>query len=85
MNGKSVAWYIGFAVGVLAVAIIGMVVRVVQKRRGVQRGDYDERQQVQRGAAAQHAYITLLLLLCLNGIVSGALDVHWAQPGVDSF
>lgn len=85
MNGKSVAWYIGFAVGVLAVAIIGMVVRTVQKRRGVQRGDYDERQQVQRGAAAQHAYITLLLLLCLNGIVSGALDVHWAQPGVDSF
>ena len=85
MNGKSMAWYIGFAVGVLAVAIICMVVRTVQKRRGVQRGDYDERQQVQRGAAAQRAYITLLLLLCLNGIVSGALDVHWAQPGVDSF
>lgn len=85
MNGKSMAWYIGFAVGILAVAIICMVVRVVQKRRGVQRGDYDERQQVQRGAAAQRAYITLLLLLCLNGIVSGALDVHWAKPGVDSF
>ena len=85
MNGKSMAWYIGFAVGVLAVAIIGMVVRTVQKRRGVQRGDYDERQQVQRGAAAQRAYITLLLLLCLNGIVSGALGVHWAKPGVDSF
>lgn len=85
MNGKSLAWYAGFAVGVLAVAIITLLVRTVQKRRGVNRGDYDERQMVQRGAAAQRAYITLLMLLCVNGIISGALDVHWAQPGVDSF
>ena len=85
MNGKSMAWYIGFAVGILAVVIICLVVRAVQKRRGVTPSDYDERQQVQRGAAAQRAFVTLLLLLCLNGIVSGALDVHWAQPGVDSF
>lgn len=85
MNGESIAWYVGFAVGILAVAIICLIVRTVQKRRGVNRGEYDERQQVQRGAAAQHAYITLMLLLCVNGIVSGALDVHWAQPGVDSF
>ena len=85
MNGKSLAWYAGFAVGILAVAIITLIVRTVQKRRGVNRGDYDERQMVQRGAAAQRAYVTLMLLLCVNGIVSGALDVHWAQPGVDSF
>ena len=85
MNGKSIAWYVGFAVGILAVAIITLIVRTVQKRRGVHPGDYDERQMVQRGAAAQRAFVTLLLLLCVNGIVSGALDVHWAQPGVDSF
>ena len=85
MDGKSMAWYIGFAVGILAVAVVCMVVRAVQKRRGVQPGDYDERQQVQRCAAAQRAFVTLLLLLCVNGIVSGALDVHWAKPGVDSF
>jgi len=72
-------------VGILAVAIITLIVRTVQKRRGVKPGEYDERQQVQRGAAAQRAYVTLMLLLCVNGIVSGALDVHWAQPGVDSF
>ena len=82
---ESISYYIGFGVGILAVAITMKVIRTMQKRRGVQRGDYDERQQVQRGAAAQRAYITLLLLLCLNGIVSGALDVHWAKPGVDSF
>ena len=85
MNGKSLAWYAGFAVGILAVAIICLIVRAVQKRRGINRGDYDERQMVQRGAAAQRAYITLILLLCVNGVVSGALDIHWAQPGVDSF
>ena len=85
MNGKSLAWYAGFAVGILAVLIICLIVRAVQKRRGVNRGDYDERQQVQRGAAAQRAYITLLLLLCVNGIVTGAMELQWAQPGVDSF
>ena len=85
MNGKSLAWYAGFAVGILAVLIVCLIVRAVQKRRGVNRGDYDERQQVQRGAAAQRAYITLLLLLCVNGIVTGAMELQWAQPGVDSF
>ena len=85
MDGKSLSWYVGFGVGILAVAIVAAVIRKLQKRRGVKPGDYDERQQVQRGAAAQRAYLTLLLLLCVNGIVAGVLDVHWAKPGVDCF
>ena len=85
MNGKSIAWYVGFGVGVLAVAIISLVIRKMQKRRGVTPGEYDERQQVQRGAAAQRAYLALLLLLCVNGVVCGVLGVHWAKPGVDCF
>ena len=84
MNGKSMAWYVGFAVGVLAVAVITLVIRAAQKRRGVTAGDYDERQQVQRGAAAQRAYLTLLFLLAVNAIVSGAMELHWADPGVDA-
>lgn len=85
MDEMSLSWYIGFGAGILAVVIISMVIRTMQKRRGVQPGDYDERQQVQRGAAAQQAYLALLLLLCVNGIVSGMLDIHWAKPGVDCF
>ena len=85
MDGKSLAWYAGFGVGILVVAIISIVIRTLQKRRGVTPGDYDERQQLPRGAAAQRAYLTLLLLLCVNGIVSGVLSVHWAKPGVDCF
>ena len=85
MDGKSMVWYIGFGAGILTVAIIAAVIRKAQNRRGVKPADYDERQQVQRGAAAQRAYLTLLLLLCINGVVSGALGVHWAKPGVDSF
>ena len=81
----SVSYYAGLAVGILAVVITVAVIRAMQKRRGVQAGDYDERQQVQRGAAAQRAYLTLLLLLCVNGIVSGVLDIRWAKPGVDCF
>ena len=82
---ESISYYIGFGVGILVVAITMMVIRTMQKRRGVQPGDYDERQQLQRGAAAQRAYLALLLLLCVNGIVSGVLGVHWAKPGVDCF
>ena len=82
---ESISYYVGFGVGILAVAITVMVIRAMYKRRGVQPGDYDERQQLQRGAAAQRAYLALLLLLCVNGIVSGVLDVHWAKPGVDCF
>ena len=82
---ESISYYIGLGVGILAVAITMMVIRTMQKRRGVQPGDYDERQQLQRGAAAQRAYLALLLLLCVNGIVSGVLGVHWAKPGVDCF
>ena len=82
---ESISYYIGLGVGILAVAITAMVIRAMQKRRGVKSGDYDERQQLQRGAAAQRAYLTLLLLLCANGIVSGVLGVYWAKPGVDCF
>ena len=84
MNGKSMAWYVGFAVGILTVAVITLVIRAAQKRRGVTAGDYDERQQVQRGAAAQRAYLTLLFLLAVNAMVSGAMELHWADPGVDA-
>jgi cytochrome b561 len=82
---ESISYYVGFGVGILAVAITMMVIRTMQKHRGVQPGDYDERQQLQRGAAAQRAYLALLLLLCVNGIVSGVLGVYWAKPGVDCF
>ncbi len=85
MDEMSLSWYIGFGAGILAVAIVSILVRTMQKRRGVQPGDYDERQQLQRGAAAQRAYLALVLLLCVNGIVCGVLDIHWAKPGVDCF
>lgn len=85
MDGKSLAWYVGFVVGILAVAIICLLVRALQKRRGVKPDEYDERQVAVRGIAFRRAYITLLLALCVNAIVSGTLEIHWAKPGVDSF
>ena len=78
MDGKSQVWYLGFGVGVLVVIIVAALIKGLARRRGETPGEYDERQQVQRGVAHQRAYMTLLLLLCVNGIVSGAAELRWA-------
>ena len=85
MGGKSVAWYLGLAVGILLVAVVGIIWTKVKEKRGEKPGEYDERQMAQRGIAFQRAYFTLLVLLVLNGVVSGAMEWQWAEPGVDSF
>lgn len=82
---ESISYYAGFAVGL----VIVMLVCVALKRRalhsGKMPGEYDERQMAQRGIAFQHAYITLLVLLLGNSILTGVLDRPWGQPGVEAF
>ncbi len=82
---ESISYYAGFVVGL----VIVMLVCVALKRRalhsGKTPGEYDERQMAQRGIAFQHAYITLLVLLLGNSILTGVLDRPWGQPGVEAF
>lgn len=85
MNGKDISWYAGFAVGLLAVIIISAIVKALLRRRGEAPGAYDERQQVQRGKAHQRAYMTLMVLLLIDAVVCGVLELQWAEPGVDAF
>lgn len=85
MNGKSMEWYLGFGVGILVVTVVVALIKGLMRRRGETPGEYDERQQVNRGVAHQRAYMTLLITLMINAVVCGVLEVQWAKPGVDAF
>ena len=57
------AWLIGFAVGIMMVAVICTIAAKIAKKKGAGKGNYDERQQVVRGKAYTAAYATLLIYL----------------------
>ena len=82
---ESISYYAGFAVGLLVVMILCIALKRRALRSGKTPGEYDERQLAQRGIAFQRAYVTLLVLLLGNGILTGVLDRPWAQPGVETF
>lgn len=60
----STSWAIGFAVGILLVAVVSACFAKAARRSGRKQGEFDERQQVARGKAFTAAYATLLLYLC---------------------
>ena len=82
---ESISYYAGFAVGLLVVMLLCIALKRRALRSGKTPGEYDERQLAQRGIAFQRAYVTLLVLLLGNGILTGVLDRPWAQPGVEAF
>ena len=59
------AWWIGFAVGIMIVAVVCAIVARMARRKGVGAGQYDERQQIARGRAFTWADATLLVYLAL--------------------
>lgn len=82
---ESISYYAGFAVGILVVLAVCIALKRKMLHSGKTPADYDERQQAQRGIAFRHAYLTLLVLLLANSILTGVLDRPWAQPGVEAF
>ena len=59
----STAWLIGFAVGIMMVAIVIAVIAKITRKKCAGKGEYDERQQIARGKAYTAAYATLLIYL----------------------
>ena len=59
----STAWLIGFAVGIMMVAIISVIIAKIVRKNCADKGEYDERQQIARGKAYTRAYATLLIYL----------------------
>ena len=81
----SVSYYAGLVVGILAVLVVVAFLKRRAFKCGETWGEYDERQMVQRGIAFQRAYITLLLTLLCNALITGIAGVQWGQPGVEAF
>ena len=82
---ESISYYAGFAVGILVVAVVIAFIKRRALKRGETPGEYDERQMANRGIAFQRAYITLLVLLLCNGLITGIAGVQWGQPSVEAF
>ncbi len=57
------AWTIGFAVGIMMVAVISAIIAKLARKKCAGKGEYDERQQIARGKAYTMAYATLLIYL----------------------
>lgn len=74
------AWAIGFAVGVMIVAVFCTVMAKIAKNKGAFKGQYDERQQIARGRAFTVAYATLLLYLLLWMILRSIEIPFFMQP-----
>lgn len=65
------AYGIGFAVGVMIVAIVCVIIRKVLKRKtSIFSNEYDERQKAIQGRGYKMAYMTSLVLLALQAVLS---------------
>lgn len=54
---------LGIVAGVMIVAVFAGIAAMIARKKGVGRGQYDERQQIARGKAFTAAYATLLVYL----------------------
>ncbi len=82
---ESLSYYAGFVAGLLVVIIACVVLKRLALNRGETPGEYDERQMAQRGIAFRRAYITLMVLILGNSIVTGVMERPWGKPGVEAF
>ncbi len=77
-------WTIGFAVGIMMVAVISTIVAKIAKKNGAGKGKYDERQQIARGKAYTMAYATLLIYLTAWMILH-ALEIPFFATSLSVF
>lgn len=77
----STAWLIGFAVGIMLVAVVSAIIAKVVRGKCAGKGQYDERQQVARGKAYTVAYATLLFYLVF-WMIMRSLEVPFFMQGL---
>ena len=77
----STAWLIGFAVGIMMVAVVSAIIAKIVRKNCAGKGEYDERQQIARGKAYTMAYATLLIYLVFWMILR-SLEVPFFTQGL---
>lgn len=78
MNSK--AYIMGFLCGLLCVAVVGIIIRkVFKKKLGVNGNEYDERQKAIQGTGYKLAYMTMLGVTIIGGIVENMLGITWCS------
>ena len=70
-------YMLGFICGLLIVLIAGIVLRILGKKKKINRAYYDERQEAVRGAGFKYAYFTAMRVLILGGISEIMIDASW--------
>lgn len=66
---KNIAYLLGFLTGLLCVALITLAIRWMLKKKGHSYADYDERQLLARGQAAQYGFwVTIFYMLFVGGL-----------------
>lgn len=74
-------WILGFAVGVVLVAIICSMGRRMQKKAGKKPADYDERQVAARGKCFQTAFFTLFSANVIMALLAVIFDGYAILEG----
>ncbi len=67
---KSTSYVLGFLCGLLAVAVIGLLLRFIfRKKPGFFGNKYDERQMAVQGVGYKYGFYALLIALVLGGVI----------------
>lgn len=75
---KSPAYILGFLCGLLAVAVVTILLRLVFKRKiGVCGNEYDERQRAIQGTGYKYAFFTLLIGMGACSVVDETFNIPW--------
>lgn len=78
---KSLAYTLGFICGILAVAVIGVIIGIIAKKAngGKEPAKYDERQEAIRGIVFKKAFYTLVIYNIAYGVFDMATGIVWCD------
>jgi len=76
-------YMIGFYIGLVLVALVIIVSKIITKKRGYVKPPYDERQVAVQGKAFKYAFLSLIFLIFLNVFINNLLNIEYANNYVD--
>ena len=78
---KSLAYILGFVCGLLAAAVIGVIIGIIAKKAngGKEPAKYDERQEAIRGVVFKRAFFTLIIYNIAYGVFDMATGIVWCD------